>query len=59
MVCDEGCCFKSTDTRAIHNFVVRFRRYIEAEPSKPEHLITIRGVGYRFVTLPTATNGAG
>jgi DNA-binding response OmpR family regulator len=50
---------EDTDTRAIDNFVVRLRRYIEDEPSKPEHLITIRGVGYRFVTLPMQGNGAG
>lgn len=37
------------DTRAIDNFVVRLRRYIEDEPSKPRHLLTVRGVGYKFV----------
>ncbi len=40
---------EDTDTRAIDNFVVRLRRYIEADPSKPSHLLTVRGVGYRFV----------
>ncbi len=38
-----------TDTRAIDNFVVRLRKYIEDEPSRPRHLLTVRGVGYRFV----------
>jgi two-component system alkaline phosphatase synthesis response regulator PhoP len=38
------------DTRAIDNFIVRLRRYIEDEPSKPQHLLTVRGVGYKFVT---------
>lgn len=38
------------DTRAIDNFIVRLRRYIEAEPSRPQYLQTVRGVGYRFVT---------
>ena len=38
-----------TDTRAIDNFVVRLRRYIEDEPSNPKHLLTVRGIGYRFV----------
>jgi DNA-binding response OmpR family regulator len=28
---------------------VRLRRYIEADPSNPRHLLTVRGVGYRFV----------
>ena len=39
----------STDTRAIDNFVVRLRRYIEDKPSSPRFLLTVRGVGYRFV----------
>jgi DNA-binding response OmpR family regulator len=42
---------EDTDTRAIDNFVVRLRRYIEEEPSQPKHLLTVRGVGYRFVAL--------
>lgn len=37
------------DTRAIDNFIVRLRRYIEAEPAKPKYLLTVRGVGYKFV----------
>jgi DNA-binding response OmpR family regulator len=40
---------EDTDTRAIDNFVVRLRRYLENEPSAPRHLLTVRGVGYRFV----------
>jgi DNA-binding response OmpR family regulator len=43
---------EDTDTRAIDNFVVRLRRYIEPEPAKPRHLITVRGVGYRFQRDP-------
>jgi DNA-binding response OmpR family regulator len=43
---------EDTDTRAIDNFVVRLRRYIEDDPSSPRHLQTIRGVGYRFVANP-------
>ena len=43
---------EDTDTRAIDNFIVRLRRYIEAEPSNPRHLQTVRGVGYRFVSKP-------
>ena len=41
-----------TDTRAIDNFIVRLRRYIEDDPTKPQHLKTVRGVGYRFVANP-------
>ncbi len=40
---------EDTDTRAIDNFIVRLRRYIENEPSRPKHLLTVRGLGYRFV----------
>ena len=39
---------EDTDTRAIDNFIVRLRRYIEDNPSHPRHLLTVRGVGYRF-----------
>lgn len=45
---------EDTDTRAIDNFIVRLRRYIEAEPASPKHVLTVRGVGYRFVTEPDA-----
>lgn len=37
------------DTRAIDNFIVRLRKYLEDNPGKPEHLLTVRGVGYKFV----------
>jgi len=43
---------EDTDTRAIDNFVVRLRRYIEEDPSRPVHLLTVRGVGYKFVAEP-------
>ncbi|MFB3917444.1 MAG: response regulator transcription factor [Terriglobales bacterium] len=43
---------EDTDTRAIDNFIVRLRRYIEDEPAKPRHLITVRGLGYQFVPEP-------
>jgi DNA-binding response OmpR family regulator len=39
---------EDTDTRAIDNFIVRLRRYLEDNPSRPQHLLTVRGVGYRF-----------
>jgi len=41
---------EDTDTRAIDNFIVRLRRYLEADPTRPKHLVTVRGVGYKFVT---------
>ncbi len=43
---------EDTDTRAIDNFVVRLRKYLEDDPAKPKHLQTVRGVGYRFVPFP-------
>jgi DNA-binding response OmpR family regulator len=45
---------EDTDTRAIDNFIVRLRRYIEREPARPRHLVTVRGVGYRFIAEPAA-----
>lgn len=43
---------EDTDTRAIDNFIVRLRRYIEDDPAAPKHLETIRGIGYRFLPNP-------
>jgi two-component system, OmpR family, alkaline phosphatase synthesis response regulator PhoP len=43
---------EDTDTRAIDNFVVRLRRYIEDDPGHPRHLLTVRGVGYKFLARP-------
>jgi DNA-binding response OmpR family regulator len=44
---------EDTDTRPIDNFIVRLRRYIENDPTRPRHLTTVRGVGYRFVANPS------
>ena len=41
-----------TDTRTVDNFIARLRRYLEAQPARPRHLLTVRGVGYRFVDDP-------
>ena len=43
---------EDTDTRAIDNFIVRLRKYLEDDPAQPKHLLTVRGVGYRFVPEP-------
>lgn len=40
---------EETDTRAIDNFIVRLRRYLEDRPSSPQFLLTVRGVGYKFL----------
>jgi DNA-binding response OmpR family regulator len=39
---------EDTDTRAIDHFMSRLRKYVEDQPSHPRHLITVRGIGYRF-----------
>jgi DNA-binding response OmpR family regulator len=44
---------EDTDTRAIDNFIVRLRRHLEPDPAKPAHLLTVRGIGYRFMTAET------
>lgn len=43
---------EDTDTRAIDNFIVRLRRYIEDEPNNPKFVQTVRGIGYKFVRSP-------
>jgi DNA-binding response OmpR family regulator len=45
---------EETDTRAIDNFIVRLRRYVEEDPAKPKHVLTVRGVGYKFISDPDA-----
>lgn len=39
-------------TRAVDQFVVRLRKIIEPDPGNPQHLLTIRDAGYRFVPYP-------
>lgn len=41
-------------TRTIDNFVMRLRKYMEADPTNPKHLLSVRGTGYRFVPTPDA-----
>jgi DNA-binding response OmpR family regulator len=43
---------EDTDTRAIDNFIVRLRRYLNEDPGKPRHVLTVRGVGYKFIAEP-------
>ncbi len=43
---------EDTDTRAIDNFIVRLRRYLNEDPGKPRHMLTVRGVGYKFIAEP-------
>ena len=43
---------EDTDTRAIDHFIARLRKYIEREPARPRHVLTVRGVGYKFIAAP-------
>jgi DNA-binding response OmpR family regulator len=43
---------EDTDTRAIDNFIVRLRRFLNENPSNPRHVLTVRGIGYKFVADP-------
>jgi DNA-binding response OmpR family regulator len=43
---------EDTDTRAIDHFIARLRKYIEKEPGRPRHLLTVRSVGYKFIASP-------
>ena len=38
-----------TRTRVVDSFIVRLRRYVEADPRSPRHIVSVRGHGYRFV----------
>ncbi len=49
---------EDTDTRPIDNFIVRLRRYIEDDPTRPRYLLTVRGVGYRFLATPVQSKPA-
>ena len=35
-------------TRTVDNFILDLRKKLEDDPSNPQHIISIRGVGYRF-----------
>lgn len=41
------------NTRTVDNFIVRLRRYFEADPKNPRHFLSIRGSGYKFVPMPS------
>lgn len=46
---------EDTDTRAIDNFIVRLRKYLEDEANDPKIVQTVRGVGYKFVRPKTSS----
>ena len=43
---------EDTETRTLDNFIVRLRKYFEANPAEPKHFLTVRGRGYCFVREP-------
>jgi DNA-binding response OmpR family regulator len=43
---------EDTETRTLDNFIVRLRKYFEDDPANPQHFLTVRGRGYRFVKEP-------
>jgi DNA-binding response OmpR family regulator len=49
---------EDTDTRAIDNFIVRLRRFLNENPSNPRHVLTVRGIGYKFIAEPSPPFGS-
>jgi len=37
------------ESRTVDNFIVRLRKYFEAEPEQPRHFVSVRGKGYMYV----------
>lgn len=37
-------------TRTVDNFILTLRKKIEDDPRNPQHLITVHGAGYKFIT---------
>ena len=36
-------------TRTVDNFILELRKKLEEDSSQPKHIITVRGIGYKFV----------
>jgi two-component system OmpR family response regulator len=43
-------------TRTVDNFVLRLRKYFERDPANPQHFLSVRGAGYRFVPRNDGTH---
>ena len=37
-------------TRTVDNFILNLRKKLEENPSKPKHIISVRSIGYKFVS---------
>jgi two-component system, OmpR family, KDP operon response regulator KdpE len=46
----------TTETQYLHVFIRQLRRKLEPDPSRPRHLVTEPGVGYRFRAKPAAVS---
>ena len=36
-------------TRTVDNYILDLRKKLEEDPAKPKHILSVRGVGYKFV----------
>jgi len=43
--------------RTVDNFINRLRTKLEADPKSPQHIVTVRGAGYRFSREPNPDGG--
>lgn len=43
---------RSEDTALVRRYILMLRKKLEPNPSKPEHILTVRGFGYRLGTGP-------
>jgi len=43
---------KTPTTRTVDNFILDIRKKIETTPSIPKHIVSVSGVGYKFIANP-------
>ncbi|MFZ5818279.1 MAG: response regulator transcription factor [Chloroflexota bacterium] len=47
---------RSQDTALVRRYIMMLRKKIEVDPSDPQHILTVRGFGYRLGTGPLTTD---